>query len=212
MIIELKEWLQCSYRNSLRESIHSSMPAGILCTRYKRMRRLLCMANMEKATRYIKWGMQDSGHSLCILCSYWCIYLYFCVHRHNSEKIYYSLGNNWKLLEAGLEILGSEVGRRPDSHLVNSNLHALSCTKTIETIFKERSANKGKQKEGLEILWQVQVHQVLAFQQNLKRQIAHVGRSGCSQWPNCQMAEYLHFTSPFLACLDNLLFHVVNIL
>ena len=46
---------------------------------------------------------------------------------------------------------------------------------------KERSANKGKQKEGLEILWQVQVHQVLAFQQNLKRQIAHVGRSGCSQ-------------------------------
>ena len=82
--------------------------------------------------------------------------------------------------------------------------------KQLKQFLKERSANKGKQKEGLEILWQVQVHQVLAFQQNLKRQIAHVGRSGCSQWPNCQMAEYLHFTSPFLACLDNLLFHVVE--
>ena len=53
--------------------------------------------------------------------------------------------------------------------------------KQLKQFLKERSTNKGKQKEGLEILWQVQVHQVLAFQQNLKRQIAHVGRSGCSQ-------------------------------
>lgn len=119
-----------------------------------------CMANVK--LQGIKWGLQDSGIP-CV--SYAPIGVYVCTSvctEHNSENalalaiVETSRGWTWN---TGFR------GRKED--LIPTlwiSTYMPYHAKTIETIFKRKNQQtKVNRKKGLEILWQVQVHQVLTF-------------------------------------------------